>query len=181
MAYYIPFINSEDDWSVARQVYPDSVVYRVTMRSQEEVGWDALPHGKLWVDAEIDALHNWPNSGNRDYTSYFGNFVGAEKIADATFWTKPDKSTIANFVNAILGNVLDKVPGVDWLSVPQLPHLNGTDRNKVNRALAEATHYWKSKRGFKGKLIPPGHIHSSEPTEQQDGTKQQGLSGDFVL
>jgi len=155
MAYYIPFINSEDDWSAARHVYPDSVVYRVTMKSRDEIDWNSPPHAKLWVDTEVDALHNWPKSENEDFSSYFSNFQNAEKIANAGFWAKPDKTIISHFVNAILGSVLDNVPGVEWLSVPQLPHLGGTDRNKVNRALAEATHHWKSKKGFKGKLILP--------------------------
>jgi len=163
MAYYVPFINSKDDLSLARQVYPDSVVYRVTMKSREEIDWNSPPQTKLWVDTEVDALHNWPKSGNQDFGSYFGSFTGAEKMADADFWSKPDKTAVLNFVNAILGRVLDNVPGAEWLSVPQLPHLKGSDRNKVNRTLAEATREWKSKKGFKGKLILPAiFIHQGQ-------------------
>jgi hypothetical protein len=155
MAYHIPFVNSDGDWSIAQEFYLDSTVYRVTMESREKIGWHLSSKSKLWIDTEVDALHNWPNSKNAKFGSYFSKFAGAEKIADAGFSSKPDKTTVLNFVNAILGSVLENVPGVDWLSIPQLPHLNGADRNKVNRMLAEATHQWKSKRGFKGKLILP--------------------------
>jgi hypothetical protein len=155
MAYYVPFVNSNEDWLSARQVYPDSVVYRVTMKSRAKMNWNSHPQTKLWVDTEVDALHNWSKFGSQDFGTYFSNFTGAEKMADVNFWSKPDKTAVSNFVNAILSNVLDNVPSAEWLSVPQLPHLKGSDRNKVNRALAEATREWKSKKGFKGKLILP--------------------------
>jgi hypothetical protein len=155
MDYHIPFVNSRDDWSLARQLHPDSAVFRVTMESRSDIGWASSPHAKLWADTETDALHNWPKSGNRDFNAYFSAFANAKEIADPLFWSKPDRAAVSSFVNSILDNVLQSAPAPAWLSIPQLPHVNGTQRNKVNRALAEATLNWKSKRSFKGKLILP--------------------------
>jgi hypothetical protein len=155
MAYYIPFVNSKGDWSLAREFYPDSAVYRVTMESRQEIGWPSSTKSKLWVDTGVDGLHNWPSSGDEKFGIYISRFAGAKKIADAAFWMKPDRKAVANFVNQILDNVAENIPSVEWLSVPQLPHVDGTERNKINRCLAEATHQWRTKTEFPGKLILP--------------------------
>jgi len=176
MAYYIPFINSEDDWSMSREVYQDSITYRVTMQSREKIGWTSFPQAKLWVDTEVDALHNWPDSNNSDFNSYFSNFVDARRIAQADFLLRPDRVVVSNFVNAILDNVKHSVPSAGWLSIPQLPHLDGTERNKVNKALAEATYQWKSKTGFKGKLILPAiFIHQRQLNNKTDRNRKVSL------
>jgi hypothetical protein len=155
MSYFIPFVNSKNDWLLAQEFYSGAVVYRVTVRSNSIEDWAASAHSKLWVDTEVDALHNWPKSGSEEFTAYFGNFPDAPTIGSSTFWSKPDRAIVARFVNAILGDVLVRAPSVAWLSIPQLPHCDGGERNKINRALADATQEWKSKSGYKGTLVLP--------------------------
>jgi len=154
MGYYIPFLNSADDLTLAQELHPESVAYRVSMKSKDKIGWSSSLNPRLWVDTEIDALHNWPESENVEFTNYFKAFGDASQVAQSDFWLRPNKTVVSNFVNAILDNVKNSVPNVGWVSVPQLPY-HGTERNKINRALAEATQQWRTKRGFRGKLILP--------------------------
>src|SRR5271154_6585587 len=133
MAYYIPFLNSADDWRIARELYPDSPVYRVAMKAREEIGWTSSSQTGLWIDSEVDALHNWPKYDNMEFNKYFSKFSDARRISQSEFLLKPDKAIVSSFVSAILDDVLRYVPGVGWLSVPQLPHRDGTECNKINR------------------------------------------------
>jgi hypothetical protein len=151
----IPFINSVDDWSLAQQIFPDCEIYRVTMQSKSYAGSASGDQGKLWVDTEADALHNWPKSNNHDFNTYFNGIEESKTIADAAFMQKPEKAIVAKFVSSILDPVITKLPHVGWLSVPQLAHVDGAERNKINRSLAEAAQQWKLRKNFKGKFILP--------------------------
>jgi hypothetical protein len=171
MACQIPFVNSKDDWALARDIYSDSSLYRVTLKSQDEIQWAAASDTKFWVDTEVDALPNWgkppriaahskePESESRprtrEFDKYFGRFPHAKEVANPEFWSRPQRTAVKEFVNTILDEVIKLKCGVEWLSVPQLPHLNGVERNEMNRILAESTLEWKTKRNFGGRLILP--------------------------
>jgi len=43
----------------------------------------------------------------------------------------------------------------NWISVPQLPMLDDSSRNKINRALAKSTRVWKEARSESAELIVP--------------------------
>jgi hypothetical protein len=176
MAYYIPFINSEDDRLISNEFYKDSIAYRVTMQSLEKIKWNSFPQPKLWVDTEVDALHNLPGTSSNEFNSYFSNFVDARRIVQADFLRRPDRVVVSNFVNAILDNVRQSVPGAGWLTIPQLPHLDGTEHNKVNKVLAEATYQWKSRSVFKGKLILPAiFVHQRQLNNKTDRNRKVSL------
>jgi len=125
----IPFINSGDDWSLARLVFPDCEIYRVTMESMTYAGWSSSEQRKLWVDTEVDALHNWPKSNNQDFNAYFRMIGESKSIAAPEFLRKPDKSVVSQFVAGMLDPVINTLPYAGWLSVPQLPHVDGAERN----------------------------------------------------
>jgi hypothetical protein len=152
MSDYIPFVNSQRDWTVARSVYADAAIYRVALQA---AALNAPPDSKLWVDTGFDALDNWPFENNPVCRNYFTEFADAERLADPPFRSKPDKQVTARFVDALLNSALQKMPKIEWLSVPQLPYVDGTERNKMNRSLAEATFEWRARSRFKGKLILP--------------------------
>ena len=152
MSDYIPFVYSPRDWAVARSLYPDSVFCRIALQS---VPSNLSPDLKLWVDTGADALDNWPFANNSEYGAYFQQFPEARQLADSAFHARPDKQVAARFVNALLNKAYEQVPRMEWLSIPQLSYVDGTERNKVNRSLAEATFDWRAQRKFKGKLILP--------------------------
>jgi hypothetical protein len=152
MADYIPFVYSRRDWTVARSLYPDSAVYRIALHS---IPSNLPPDSKLWVDAGADALDKWPFANSNDFASYFLQIPEAAQLADPSFQTRPDKQVTMRFVNGLLDRAHEHVPRMDWLSIPQLPYVDGNERNKVNRSLADATFEWRAQRKFKGKLILP--------------------------
>jgi hypothetical protein len=152
-ADHIPFVNSETDCKIAQKLYPDSSVIRVCL---ETLGKTAshLPHApKKWLDPGMDGLHRWPtlSTAYREHIKLFGGF---DRIGDTSFQQKPDKNVVQRFVRELLDACKRRV-GFDWLSVPQLPMIDGSGRNKINRMLAEGARLWKAESAYAGKLILP--------------------------
>ena len=153
-ADYIPFVNTVSDSQIAARFYSDAVAIRVNLECLAETR-PYLPTGpKRWVDASIDGLHRGdPSKLSQRYREHLSKFTGYERIADPAFQTKPDKAVAQKFVNAVLDCC--KAEGPDWLTVPQLPFVAGSARNKINRLLAELTGLWKSKSGYTGQFVLP--------------------------
>lgn len=159
--YYIPFANSaSEDWPLAASVFPDAAGCRVTLQAVEKAGSRSRPSARLWVDAGVDGLH-WSRmqepiyEANPSFKAFIRRFANHERIADPEFQKKPDKPKTIAFVSEILNAAFKAVPNVRWLSVPQLPYLAGSDRNRINRLMAEATLKWRSEARYRGRLILP--------------------------
>jgi hypothetical protein len=87
------------------------------------------------------------------YATHVKKFSGYDHIADPQFQEKPDPKIVQSFVNAALDACSAHSP--DWLSVPQLPLMDDSSRNKINRLLAESSRRWKDERSFSGLFIVP--------------------------
>jgi hypothetical protein len=85
-----------------------------------------------------------------DFMSDFPHFV---KIGDHAYYERPVQEEADAFVKAVMEKCAGYKPA--WISVPQFPLVDSSDRNKINRALAKATGKWKSSSGFSGRLILP--------------------------
>lgn len=154
MSYHIPFVNFLRDWSVARTLYPNAALYRIAVQSPAKT--PSPPSGlKIWADASVDALDNFPFQDNDNYRNYFRGFPTANQIANAAFQARPDTGVVTTFVDSILNAVFEKISNPEWISVPQLPYVNGTERNRINRLLAKSTQQWKTETKYRGKLILP--------------------------
>ena len=160
MADYIVFANSLSDCQVAKSVYADAAAFRINLQSADRTCSQFQSNSKLWVDTGADGLH-WSEIRNADYRAnpaykdFVQKFAGYDRIADPTFQQKPDKTVVVGFVNAILNFALKTVPHAEWVSVPQLPYVDASDRNKINRALAEASSAWKIRSKHRVRLILP--------------------------
>jgi hypothetical protein len=153
-AEHIPFINSAKDCTIAKLLYSDATAMRVSLESIGNTG-PYLPSGpKRWVDPSIDGLHHKNLSKLSDkYIAHVKKFVGYAQVADPQFQQNPDKQIVEQFIFSVLDYCKAHAP--DWISVPQLPLVNDTGRNKINRLLAEKTKLWKVKTSYAGKLILP--------------------------
>lgn len=150
---HIPFVNSETDCRIAQRFYSDSPVIRVSLETLKKTA-SHLPHTcKKWLDPGIDGLHRWPNI-SQAYRDHLSPFSGFDRIGDMRFQEKPDKTVVHGFVREVL-NASKRRVAFDWLSVPQLPLVDGTGRNKINRLLAEGARLWKAESPYAGKLILP--------------------------
>ncbi|MBX9655584.1 hypothetical protein K2Y11_18360 [bacterium] len=113
---------------------------------------------KLWVDAsfdgcdDIEARRSKPKEKNA-WFDFMGTIPGFEKLAQRSFLAKPVQSEVNVIVKELLNRCVEMKPA--WITIPQMPITEGSDRNKLNRALATATGKWKSSSGYSGRLILP--------------------------
>jgi hypothetical protein len=154
IADYIPFINTDYDCHAATQLYSDAVAVRVSLESIEKTR-AKLPIGpKRWVDASIDGLHHKdPSKLTDSYQLHLHKFANYQQIANPEFQKSPISDVAKQFVFSVLNYCRAEAP--DWISVPQLPIVSDSSRNKINRLFAEHTYEWKATNSYSGKLILP--------------------------
>jgi hypothetical protein len=152
MASYIPFVNGQDDCRILKQYYSESKIIRVSLEHLGSIR-AVLPNTlELWVDAGIDGYEHHLKTGE-GVPGYLRSFPEHKALSNKESVEKPNVEQISRFVDA----VLDECAGLKpvWLTVPQLPVVDGNERNKINSALATLTREWKLKREFPGRLILP--------------------------
>ncbi len=163
MASHIPFINSENDCSLLKRYYKDSPIVRVSLASSVDKIVAGLPKGMLiWLDPGVDVYDEWPPARN-DLENKFRSFDEGGLLTGSRFPDKPDRKRVQILVNKILDVCASYNPF--WLSVPQLPMISGTQRNRLNKLLAEATYEWKKSSGFRNKLILPVVLTHQDQTK----------------
>lgn len=154
MATYIPFVNTLSD-CLRLKLYPDATKLRVSLETINTLGEELPKKLPLWIDPAIDGYHYLLISKDRseNWKQYIKQFKNSQILSNSSFLKKPETEKLKQFVTSIL----DKCSKFksDWITVPQLPIIDGTSRNKINRALAAATSEWKLNSGFNGKFILP--------------------------
>src|SRR6266542_2385372 len=157
MSDHIPFITSQPAFELVKAVYSDSQIARVSLDSAKK--YTPLPASMgLWIDPAVDGLHELDSRRTRAdkknaWSAFMKGIHGFEKIANPTSLTKPDIPDVKQFTNDLLDRCLSVKP--HWITVPQLPIVDDSSRNKINRLLAQATGEWRSSHSFKGRLILP--------------------------
>jgi hypothetical protein len=106
----------------------------------------------------VDGLHDLETRRSRPdrknpWFEFIKDIDGFEQIAEPGFAAKPDSNLVNRFVKALLAQCMKYKPA--WITVPQLPFVNDSTRNKLNRALAKASRDWKSSHSFSVRLILP--------------------------
>ncbi len=160
MANSIPFIHTTSDCEIAKRIYSDSLIVRINLKAISALAEDLPRRSSIWLDPAVDALHNLTsiqaatdNSVAKQWLDYIERFDNATTIVKAEFLKKPIEKAVKEFVYSVLDECLIYEP--TWLSVPQLPIVSGTTRNKLNTQLARSTAAWRVDRSFRGKLILP--------------------------
>ena len=155
MADHIPFINSKIDCDLLKKYYADSEVIRLSLWSAESI-MNYLPQKPhLWIDPAVDTYHQLL-TGKRawdDLKGFLNSFDKNKILSKRSFIQRPDKNKLEVFVNSILNKAIQFRP--KWISVPQLPIVDDSSRNSINRLLATFSAKWKSKSRFSGKFILP--------------------------
>src|SRR5713101_2776 len=156
MADHVPFITGDEGAALVKAKYADSEIIRVPLQRAEELLSHRPPSAKIWLDASLDGMDDMetrqhqPGRKNKwlEYMSKFPNF---EKIGDPRNHMTLTPTEVYPFVKAVLGRCAMYKPA--WITVPQIPLVEDSTRNKINRALASATGKWKSATGYSGRLI----------------------------
>ncbi len=181
MADYIPFITNEDSGNLVKKVYSDADIVRVPLDRADKVS-NLLPAlSKMWLDPcvdgmdDLEARRSQPDRKN-SWFEFMSGFASFEKIGTPTYHAKPNKSEVYTFVKAVMDKCAAYKPA--WITVPQFPLVGGSDRNRINRVMAEVTGKWKSGSGFPGRLILPlvfTHQNQLNRKTARNGKVQQAL------
>jgi hypothetical protein len=140
-----------------RTVYDDAQTARISLELAEKV--TPPPSLELWVDPGVDGFdditkrRSGPDKRNSWY-EFMKDIPCFTKIAESSFLERPDAKTANEFVKGLLDLCVNKHKPA-WITVPQLPIVDDSSRNRINRALAQATGEWKSSRRSKVRLILP--------------------------
>jgi len=166
MADHIPFLTSEDGASLIRRVYSDSATVRVPMDRAIKLLPMLPTTSKVWIDPCVDGMDDIEirrvvqrrnahgvvvQSSPNPWFTFMSAFAKFEKVA--TSLQSPVAADVTAFVFAILDECAAHNP--EWVTVPQLPLVDGSERNKVNRLLASAAGKWKVKNGCSRQFILP--------------------------
>jgi hypothetical protein len=158
MADHIPFITGQDACKLVAKHYSDSEYVRVQLDRADTL-LSQLPKAiKLWIDPGVDGFddlntrHSTPLRTN-NWFEFMKDIAGFQQIGDPAFHAKPDFKIAKQFVWGVLDLCQKHKPA--WITVPQLPRVNDSSRNSINRLLAKATREWKTARNYSGPLILP--------------------------
>jgi hypothetical protein len=155
MASHIPFVNTAPDCDRLNKAYSDSEIVRVSLESIEGIKTRVPKRISLWVDPAIDGYNHLLDNSRviQKWLDLKERFEENDVLSDSGSIEKPDSGRVQTFVSSVLDKCLEFRPR--WITVPQLPLVNDSSRNKINKELAKATAQWKLSRGYNDNLILP--------------------------
>lgn len=157
MAAHIPFAMSDDGIQLVTRIYNDSEFVRVPLDRADKIVPKIPSSMKLWIDPctdGMDDLTKRQKPGRKNHWfDCLNSFPHFQTIAATSFHQKPVVAEVNAFVTAILDGCARHKPAM--ITLPQLPVVADTSRNKINKVLAEAAGNWKANSGFRGNLILP--------------------------
>lgn len=153
MADHIPFVTSSQTMRLVRSLYADSSFVRLSLDVAEKLATPSKSV-RLWIDPGVDGLHDLATrSPDSAWYKLIKSTPGFASLSRPNFISKPDVGVVETFITSILDRCAKQNPS--WITVPQLPVVNDSERNKLNREFAKATGKWKSSNRFAGRLIFP--------------------------
>jgi hypothetical protein len=157
MADHIPFITGDEVCSLVNEVYSDSAFVRVPLDRAKRLLPRLSATKKVWLDPCVDGMHDLQTrrstkeDKSNPWFKFMTDFPNFEKIGTPPY--RASAAEVDAFVEAVMKRCAAYKPA--WITVPQIPLVTDSDRNKINRALAAATGTWKSSQRFSGSLILP--------------------------
>ena len=155
MSDHIPFIITDGDLQHFKKYYADSFAMRCSLDFVKD-NERTLPRNiNWWIDPEIDGYDHILGSKETSprWKEYISGCGKLKVLLDKDFIKKPPFEKVEELVNQALSDCLKFSPA--YITVPQLPMVNGSDRNRINCLLAEAAGNWSKSNSFKGRLILP--------------------------
>jgi hypothetical protein len=174
----IPFVNTETDCAIVSESFAS--VERVRLQLEAVGKLDGKVAGKaLWIDTGVDGLARQQDA-NQQWTTFMSVFPGFADARVPGFIEKPDKNVIGDLARGLLNAGMSK--NAAWLSVPQVPYVDGAERNKINRLFAKAAGEWKVESGFSGDLVLPVILTNQRQTNlKADRTAKIALASDCFV
>jgi hypothetical protein len=156
MSDAIPNVTGDEVAGLVSRFFGDAGFARVPLERISKVTSVLPKTKKLWIDGSFDGFDDIASrrstAGDKNpWFEFMSKFKTFEPFCRCL--ESPVQATVDSIVNELLNQCASHKPA--WISVPQVPIVDGANRNKINRALATATGKWKSSHGFSGRLILP--------------------------
>lgn len=149
---FVPFLRSNADEINFAAFYSDAPFVRVTLDKRPILS-KVSPKYKLWIDLGLDGIANVsPADPGNNFSKYLHKHGDLSCLVDPNFLARPDRKQIENKIVALLQEA--SVYNPSYISVPQLPHAEGTKFNKVNRMLAEIAADWRRRQNSAQLILP---------------------------
>ncbi len=156
MADYLPFVNNDSDHRRFGKYYSDAQVVRVLLpRVKAETAQAVAARSRLWLDPGVDG-YDCLLAGKQVFDwwrDYVRQFDPEHCLADAGFLGHPVEQKVQTIVFALLDKCQRLGPAC--VTVPVLPVVQDSGRNRINRELAAAAGKWKAQRGSSVELVLP--------------------------
>lgn len=156
MTSCVPFVFNAQEYEDCAVYYPESPFIHIPLFNIDKViGRHKTTQNKLWVDTGIYFCHYGSKGMELDvkFPKFLKRFDVNQCLFDIQFIKNPDK----NILQKITYKLLDECQFYNpkWISIPQLPIVDGAERNKINKLFASQSHDWKVKRKSDAQLIVP--------------------------
>jgi len=179
MAACIPFANNARDLDLVEEFHPEAHIIRCSLHNAAAIRSHPGGNRRLWIDPGVDGYHLLLQRRNDEdenrlggldkplpktdkgtvtrwiglYESFLEGLPHFRCLARRSFLSHPDRNKVAEFASALLDRCAQLQPS--WISVPQLPVLEGPGRHKINKQLAQAAGVWREESRFSGKMVLP--------------------------
>jgi len=153
---FIPFVRSNSDDELARELYGDACIWRV-MLERDGTAKSVPPGCLLWIDLGFDGVQRAFDFASMDWGKPWLTFINRHgdlsTLADPAFIAKP----VARVIEKPIISALDEASGYApaYISIPQLPHTDDAAHNKINKLLFQITVDWHQTRRCAAKLVLP--------------------------
>ena len=135
-------INTVPDMDVLDNFYSDIAIVRVPMESTMFKNWNEYKvRSKVWADPLTEVYHNWPPQDSK-LKSSFEKYDPDNRLSEIKPRSKLDPEALKLYAHAVL-NRCNKIKP-DLISIPQMPHIRGKSRHRINLLLAKEAFNWKN-------------------------------------
>lgn len=158
MADHIPIVTGDEVGQLIKNMYGDSAVVRIPLDRVPRLKLTVPHSSKLWIDPgfdgcdDIEVRRSTPSERNA-WFEFMSTLRYFDHLAQSEFRARPIQSEVNSLVKELLNKCSAHKPA--WITVPQLPITDGSERNRMNRALAKGAGKWRISSGFSGRLILP--------------------------
>lgn len=147
---FIPFLRANNDLDHLDEFYSDAPLCRVSLERDKWVAKIRDKH-RIWIDLGFEGIGQ--AVVNPDYLTFINRNGDLSALRSADFIKSPKRATIEQQLNKFLDQAAAFQPYA--ISIPQFPHEDGTDNNKINKLLFSITQDWKATRQSSVRLVLP--------------------------
>lgn len=175
----IPLVLSASDAKLVSRFYAEAKIVRLELESAPRLAQE-LSGFEKWVDPGMDVLGQARKQINPNRATFMSRHGLDELIDDEGALSRPSKERMRTSIYSLLNETAELNP--KWISVPQVPMVADSSRNRLNRMFADLTAEWALDRRFHGSFVLPViTTHRNQTRGKTQRTPKLGLVKDCFL